>query len=130
MSIVTVSGPGLGVYPACYKCRPSSAPSRYIALRQTLTIMQKPAGLGQTGEYQVGSIDPMLPSEALRAGSEDQTNRITCRQLPFHDVSIASNTLRWIVRAGAVWQLLSGNFRWGTQSATRYGASERIISSA
>jgi len=75
--------------------------------------MQKPAGLGQTGEYQVGSIDPMLPSEALRAGSEDQTDCITCRQLPFHDVSIASNTLRWIVRAGAVWQLLSGNFPLG-----------------
>jgi hypothetical protein len=75
--------------------------------------MQKSARLGHSGEYQVGSIDPMLPSEALRAGSEDQTNRITCRQLPFHDVGVASNTLRWIVRAGAVWQLLSGNFPLG-----------------
>jgi hypothetical protein len=75
--------------------------------------MQESARLGHSVEYRVGPIDPMLPSEALRAGSEDQTNRITCRQLPFHDVSIASNTLRWIVCAGAVRQLLSGNFPLG-----------------
>ncbi len=43
----------------------------------------------------------MPPSKAVRGGPDGQPNRI------------ASNTLRWIVLAGAAWQLLSGKLPLG-----------------
>jgi hypothetical protein len=80
--------------------------------------MQQPAHSGHLGEYRVGPVDPVPPSKSLRGGSDGQPNHI------------ASNTLRWIVLAGAAWQLLSGKLPLGHAAYDQIRDIERIISPA